>query len=200
MGYYSDVALTLRKEDAVELVRKAKVECESAYRTLSAAKIVDHDEYVSFLWYSIKWYHFDDVVFITNFCHECDDYSLKRIGEEYSDIDEEMGGEDYDMADCCMIVRDFEISSSKGELTIDKLAQGEHEMTRYEKYQLQWMIDHDYSLDDLIKSISEYGVDCQGDYAMEPELFWQWEKDSGFGGEIWACYAEWLENEGRKEH
>ena len=73
-------------------------------------------------------------------------------------------------------------------------------MTRYEKYQLQWMIDHDYSLDDLIKSISEYGVDCQGDYAMEPELFWQLEKDSGFGGEIWACYAEWLENEGRKEH
>ena len=57
-------------------------------------------------------------------------------------------------------------------------------MTRYEKYQLQWMIDHDYSLDDLIKSIFEYGVDCQGDYAMEPELFWQWEKDSGFGGEI----------------
>ena len=126
MGYYSDVALTLRKEDAVELVRKAKVECESAYRTLSAAKIVDHDEYVSFLWYSIKWYHFDDVVFITNFCHECDDYSLKRIGEEYSDIDEEMGDEDYDMADCCMIVRDFEIGSSKGELTIDKLAQEEH--------------------------------------------------------------------------
>ena len=73
---YSDVALTLRKENAVE--------------------------------------------------HECDDYSLKRIGEEYSDIDEEMGGEDYDMADCCMIVRDFEIGSSKGELTIDKLAQEEH--------------------------------------------------------------------------
>ena len=71
-------------------------------------------------------------------------------------------------------------------------------MTRYEKYQLQWMIDHDYSLDDLIKSIFEYGVDCQGDYAMEPELFGQWEKDSGFGDEIWACYAEWLENEGRK--
>lgn len=41
------------------LVRKAKVECESAYRTLSAAKIVDHDEYVSFLWYGITltmWY------------------------------------------------------------------------------------------------------------------------------------------------
>lgn len=30
------------------------------------------------------------------------------------------------MADCCMIVRDFEIGSSKGELTIDKLAQEEH--------------------------------------------------------------------------
>lgn len=116
--YASDVYYALCNYD--------KVECESAYRTLSAAKIVDHDEYVSFLWYSIKWYHFDDVVFITNFCHECDDYSLKRIGEEYSDIDEEMGGEDYDMADCCMIVRDFEIGSSKGELTIGKLAREEH--------------------------------------------------------------------------
>ena len=50
------------------------------------------------------------------------------LAEEYSDIDEEMGGEDYDMADCCMIVRDFEICSSKGELTIDKLAQ-EGELT-----------------------------------------------------------------------
>ena len=27
------------------------------------------------------------------------------------------------MADCCMIVRDFEIGSSKGKLTIGKLAQ-----------------------------------------------------------------------------
>ena len=33
-------------------------------------------------------------------------------------------GECQDMADCCMIVRDFEIGSSKGELTIDKLAGG----------------------------------------------------------------------------
>lgn len=71
MGYYSDVALTLCKGNAVEMVRKAKIECESAYRTLSAAKIVDHDEYVSFLWHGIKWYHFDDVVFITNFWSEC---------------------------------------------------------------------------------------------------------------------------------
>ncbi len=47
-------------------------------------------------------------------------------------------------------------------------------MTRYEKYQLQWMIDRDYSLEDLIKSLFEYGVECQCDYAMEPELFWQW--------------------------
>lgn len=31
MGYYSDVALTLRKENAVELVRKAKVECQSPH-------------------------------------------------------------------------------------------------------------------------------------------------------------------------
>lgn len=142
MGYCSDVALTLRKENAVEMVRKAKIECESAYKTLSAAKIVDHDEYVSFLWYSIKWYHFDDVVFITNFCHECDDYSLKRIGEEDSDIDGEMGGEDYDMADCCMIVRDFEIGSNKGGLTIDKLAQEEHQMTDNEHISaLQMLID-----------------------------------------------------------
>ena len=28
-------------------------------------------------------------------------------------------------------------------------------MTKYQKYQLKWMIDHDYSLDDLVDALTE---------------------------------------------
>ena len=66
--------------------------------------------------------------------YHMDTYSLISVanylgfleGTGRIEIDEEMGGEDYDMADCCRIVRDFEIGSSKGELTIGKLAREEH--------------------------------------------------------------------------
>ncbi len=126
MGYYSDVALTLRKEDALELIKQAK-ENEKVWPYMYMAYIADQNEYVTFCWEWIKWYdEFEGIQFITAFYHNLAEYSFKRIGEEYSDIDEEMGGEDYDMADCCMIVRDLEIGSSKGELTIDKLVREEH--------------------------------------------------------------------------
>ena len=34
-------------------------------------------------------------------------------------------------------------------------------MTPYQKYQLQWMIDHDKSLDDLIHELHEYEQECE---------------------------------------
>lgn len=66
-------------------------------------------------------------------------------------------------------------------------------MTAYQKYQLQWMIDHDKSLDDLMNSLTEYQVNgCEGTVA---EIFDEWEFNSGFGGEIWACLDEWYDVE-----
>lgn len=67
-------------------------------------------------------------------------------------------------------------------------------MTEYQKYQLRWMIDHNFSISDLIRALNEYRIDCDPSDDL-PEMFWQWEMDVGFGGEIWACEAEWKDCE-----
>ena len=72
-------------------------------------------------------------------------------------------------------------------------------MTAYDKYQLEWMIAHGHSIRDLVEALGEYNADRLGKYAIEPELLWAWENDNGFNGEIWACYDEWLECEGKEE-
>lgn len=73
-------------------------------------------------------------------------------------------------------------------------------MTDYQKYQLQWMIDHGYSLQDLIHELT----DCQfsdpeyndGTHIPVSCLFDEWKANIGFGSEIWACEAEWENCEG----
>lgn len=69
-------------------------------------------------------------------------------------------------------------------------------MTAYEQYQLQWMIDHGYSLKNLMDELTEYQK--MGDFA-DPvsDIFHDWEKEWGFGSEIWACEKEWQECEQR---
>lgn len=68
-------------------------------------------------------------------------------------------------------------------------------MTDYQKYQLQWMIDHGYSLQDLMRGLTEFQYDDpeDSDRISTPisELFNEWEFDRGFGSEIWACEGEW---------
>ncbi len=77
-------------------------------------------------------------------------------------------------------------------------------MTKYQKYQLQWMIDHDYSLDNLMSELSRMQYEDPEDNfrKSEPvyELFDEWQTDVGFGSEIWACEEEWKECEGRIEN
>lgn len=70
-------------------------------------------------------------------------------------------------------------------------------MTNYEKFQLQWMIDHNYSLSDLIKELKNYQYDDPDDSITE--LFKNWEQDRGFGSEIWPCEAEYEECEALEE-
>ncbi len=67
-------------------------------------------------------------------------------------------------------------------------------MTDYQKYQLQWMIDHDHSLDELISEL----VKCEKDRQPEDNiqnLYESWVHDCGFGSEIWACEEEWEDAE-----
>lgn len=71
-------------------------------------------------------------------------------------------------------------------------------MKNYNKYQLEWMINHGYTLENLIQQLDEmremYEADGIEDYTIA-DLFAEWEFNTGFNGEIWACYGEWLECE-----
>lgn len=64
-------------------------------------------------------------------------------------------------------------------------------MTSYQKYQLQWMLAHGYSLEDLIDELSSLQAENLDYRAPVTEIFRDWEKDSGFGGELWVCEEEW---------
>lgn len=68
-------------------------------------------------------------------------------------------------------------------------------MTAYQKYQLQWMIDHDHSLDDLMSELTQHQIN--GCEETVDAIFDEWEHEVGFGGEIWACEGEWKGCEGK---
>lgn len=57
----------------------------------------------------------------------------------------------------------------------------------YEQYQLQWMIDHGFSLKDLMESMDRYFMN-DGDSIQE--LFKDWKYNCGFGGMLYACKDE----------
>ena len=63
-------------------------------------------------------------------------------------------------------------------------------MTEYQKYQLQWMIDHGYSLNDLVMELTNLQYDDPEDIRRIStpilELYCEWEMDVGFGSELCA--------------
>ena len=75
------------------------------------------------------------------------------------------------------------------------------ELTGYERYQLQWMIEHGYSLEDLFSRLDEI---VQESYPStdRPLPSWAYEdfEEIGFkGAEIWPCQDEWANNEALEE-
>lgn len=75
-------------------------------------------------------------------------------------------------------------------------------LSPYQKYQLEWMVAHGFSLDDLVFELTQiqYADPADDDQTSTPvnELFTQFVDDVGFGGELWACEQEWAEYEGRE--
>lgn len=113
MGYYSDVALTLRKEGALELIKQAK-ESNAVRPFMRIAHVVDQDEYVTFYWEWVKWYDgYEEIQFITAFYRNLAEYSFKRIGEDNSDIEEEWNGDDDNIVYKAQIARCFSIEPGK---------------------------------------------------------------------------------------
>ena len=91
MGYYSEVALTMKTADVEELMRRAKAECEAAFDTLKIADMHTHgSEYITLHWEAIKWSDwYDDVSYIRDFYVDTDEYHFIRCGEESGDIEED---------------------------------------------------------------------------------------------------------------
>lgn len=72
-------------------------------------------------------------------------------------------------------------------------------MKKYEEYILEWMLTHNYTLTDLMRELRDFQYEDpeDSDRISMPidELFELWVQERGFGGEIWACYEEWLQCE-----
>lgn len=64
-------------------------------------------------------------------------------------------------------------------------------MDAYNKFQLEWLISHNHSLPELIEELNKRQFDSP-DLSVS-DLFKKWEMDSGFGGEIYPCRAEFEE-------
>ena len=72
-------------------------------------------------------------------------------------------------------------------------------MSDYETFQLQWMIDSEHSLRELMEELQslQYEDPEDSDRISTPitELFAEWEAERGFGSEIWPCEAEYESRE-----
>lgn len=114
MDYYSEVSLTLKKADALELIRKAKGEESNIQLLMAAADTIDQDKYVTFYWNFVKWYDtLSSVQFITHFYHGVDEYSFKRVGEDYGDIEIDWNGDYSDIDELSEVRQSIEIAPGK---------------------------------------------------------------------------------------
>lgn len=73
-------------------------------------------------------------------------------------------------------------------------------MTRYEEYQLKWMIDHGYTAKDLVITFLDMHDKEELEQNNISDLFESWAGANGFQGEIWAGEKEWRMNEGKENH
>lgn len=61
----------------------------------------------------------------------------------------------------------------------------------YEKYKLDWLMRHGYSLTDLIREVNS----LQDEFISTKQAYLAFVNEYGFNGEIWSCYNEFLDNE-----
>lgn len=76
-------------------------------------------------------------------------------------------------------------------------------MTNYEKYKLQWLIDHNHSLTELIQELEDY-INQEFWLSSDPKInlskaFKDWELDTGFNSEIYVCEEEYYDTKAQHE-
>lgn len=68
----------------------------------------------------------------------------------------------------------------------------------YEIFQLQWMLDHGYSIRDLIDQLEVMAEEDENKSGVRTDLqslLQDWEYGFGFDGSIWPCYQEFLDTD-----
>ena len=90
MGYFSDVAIGMKKKDYDALLEMYKADEDMIYFLTEEPKIKIQDDEIGLLYYGIKWYEGDykEVTAIMDYLTEIDDYYYLRFGEDYFDYDE----------------------------------------------------------------------------------------------------------------
>lgn len=67
----------------------------------------------------------------------------------------------------------------------------------YERYKLDWCLSHNKTISDLFQLYSNYWGEAE--WETEDEGFDRFIEENGFGGEIWACFKEFLDHEYRDQ-
>lgn len=63
----------------------------------------------------------------------------------------------------------------------------------YERYKLDWLMRHGYTLVDLMNELDKMQEENPNDSVSQ--LFVDWEYGFGFGSEIWVCFDEFIDSE-----
>ena len=73
----------------------------------------------------------------------------------------------------------------------------------YERFKLQWMIDHGFTLGNLIACMEDMVCEDLSDSEVRTSLqslFANWEYGVGFaGGSVWPCFEEYLQSDAHSE-
>lgn len=94
----------------------------------------------------------------------------------------------------------FKLISDKTDVAAEDTS-SERTKKAFERFKLQWMLDHGYTLADLIECMEVMiHEDEQGGLRTKlSELFDRWEFGVGFAdGSVWPCYDEYLQNEAQE--
>ena len=122
MGYYSQVAIAMRKEEFNTLKNECEPNNHDLETLLRLANVKEHSDFVTLEWNWIKWYDtFPEIRAINEFLWNLDadiPYKFIRIGEDFEDTvmlgnygSREKYGDVVDKIDECMyLYRDVEFN------------------------------------------------------------------------------------------
>ena len=119
--YYSDIAFTIYKKDAYDLLERAEEHCPAAYELLRSMDMYDHNNAVSFVKEFIRWDEdICSVDFIMSYLEQLDNCSFRRVGEDFVIRDNWDNGDD-NLWECVQIDFKFEIANDDRPTTCTKL-------------------------------------------------------------------------------